>query len=242
MAKLSDPVRPNCVSAEDIALYFAGDTSPEKELAIESHLLECEYCHALSEQVADTMQELYEKQFELQFLHDADLSPFRLSHRTGILKRIERWIRAGSEVAAGLLLPAAGPISFVISGMKTMLSPLSSFSLEEAHGATLLGTNGEGNELEGPILEIPGQGQRRARLVVDVGAVTRVSVQIDSVPAAMIPPLVALRLSDPPRVMMKEMGRVQSLSGDSSIVDLIAEFDVPEAVREVLVVVEPLAQ
>lgn len=245
MAKLSDPVRPNCVNVEDIALYFAGDAPPEKHLAIESHLLECEYCRALSEQVADMAQQLYERELMpvLDFLRTADLSPFALSNRAAILERIERWTRTGAEFAVGLLLPATGLISFMISGMKNMLSPLSSFSLEQAHGPAFLGTTGppvEGN-LEGPILEIPGQGQRRARVVVDIGAVTRVSVQIDSVPADMMPPLVALRLTEPPRVLMKEMTRVQNLSGDPAMMDLIAEFDVPEA-REVLVIVEPLNQ
>ena len=124
-----------------------------------------------------------------------------------------------------------------------MLSPLSNFSLEQAYGPAFLGTTGPPAEgdLAGPILEIPGQGQRRARVVVDVGAVTRVSVQIDSVPAGMTPPLVALRLTEPSRVLMKEMARVPALSGDPALADLVAEFTVPEA-REVLVIVEPLNQ
>jgi predicted anti-sigma-YlaC factor YlaD len=241
MAKLTDPVRPNCVSAEEIALYFAGEVPQEKHVAIENHLLECEYCCALSEQVADIAQELYERELNLEFLTTTDLSAFGLSNKSAILERIERWIRTGAELAVGLLLPVKGPISFMTSGIKDMLSPLSGFSLEQARGATLLGASGtENGNLEGPILEIPGQGRRRARVVVDVGAVTHVSVQIDSVPAAMVPPLAAVRWNDPPQVLMKEMVRVQSLSGDPSLTDLIAEFDVPETVHEVLVVVEPL--
>src|SRR5215813_3701260 len=108
MAKLSDPVRPDCVSIEDIALYFSGETPRDKHLAIENHFMECEYCRALSEQVADTMQELYEQRLspaeELVFLHQADLSSFALPARSTILERIERWIHMGSELVTGLLL------------------------------------------------------------------------------------------------------------------------------------------
>lgn len=248
MTKLSDPVRPDCISPEDIALYFSGDAPPAKHLAIENHLLQCPYCNALAEQVADATQELYEQELArepaLAFLQDADLSVFGQGNRTAILERIGQWIRTGAELAAGLLLPVSRPISFVVSEMGAMLSPHSGFNLAEAHGAAFLGMRGTrgGNDLEGPILEIPGQGERRARVVVDIGAVTRVSVQIDNVPATMVPPLVALRLGTPPRVLMKEMAKLQTLSGDSSVMDMVAEFEVPEAVREVLVVVEPLTQ
>jgi hypothetical protein len=74
---------------------------------------------------------------------------------------------------------------------------------------------------------------------VDIGVTTRVSVQVDHVPADMRPPLAAVHLKESGQTFVQEMELLESLTGDQSMVDLIADFELPLQTREVLVVIEP---
>lgn len=241
----------SCVTLADLARYFTNALERSRVVEIENHLLECEYCRAFSDQVADIAQGEYEQDLAsaatsgLDFLIEDPESYLGKDLIARLMPRIERWASRGAELTVRVLLPKLGEMaSFVVSGMDAMLSPSSAFKPEQASVGAFLGTiesSGEG-ELEGPVLEIPGSGRKRARVVVDIGETTRVSVQIDNVPASITAPLVAIRPKAPGQTRIKEMTRVESISGDPRMIDLIVHFDLTEPVLDVLVVVEPFAE
>lgn len=242
------PVRPDCVSVAELSRYFLGELTNSRTEQIDRHLLECEFCSALSEQVADGAQEFFEQALKpaprdaLVFLREAVARSMEASGLANLRERTERWIQIGAELMVAVRLPKLGGLAaFTVAGMSDMLAPGSEFNLEMASVGVNRGLESAERGLDGPVLEIPGLGRRRARVVVEVTErETRISVQVDSVPSAMPAPLAAVQLKDTGQAFVQPMRQVESASGNPAISDLIADFNLPIATREVLVLIEPL--
>ncbi len=241
------PVLPGCLSVDELSRYFAGNMIEDRIEQIDRHLLECAFCHALSERVANETQDLLEGGWDanperpLAFLEPASRTAAELSGVPQALDRVHDWIRIGAEFAVRVVLPFADKATaFTVSGLEMLLGPTSQFDLREASVGSFLGV-GDSNvsSLEGPVLEIPGEGRRRARVVVDVAEATRVSVQVDNVPATIRTPLAAVQIKDSGQTYVKEMTRAENGVGHPGMVDLTADFLLPAATKEVLVLLEP---
>jgi hypothetical protein len=234
----------SCITAQELAQYFAGALPEARIEQIDQHLLDCIFCFALSEKVADATQDLLEENLlaqelpALEFLEEANVAS-EVSGEADIRERIRQWIRIGSELAVGIRLPLhEGVAAFLTSGVKNLLAPSPAFTLSLA---TAGGTRGSGlatDDLQGPILEVPGTREKRARVVVDLTEGTHVSVQIDALPASFAAPLAAIEMKESGETVIKEMTRVESLTNAAHI-DLIADFDVPPGVQEIIVLIEP---
>jgi hypothetical protein len=241
------PVLPGCLTVDELSRYYAGDMSEERIEQIDRHLLECDFCYALAERVADTTREVLEHQLEspatatLAFLEKASRESLELTAVVDLQDRVQDWIRTGAEIAVRVVLPFAGKVTaFTVSGLEALVGPGSQFNLQEASVGAFLGVGDSATSaLEGPILEIPGVGRRRARVVVDVTETTRVSIQLDNLPATIRTPLAAVQVKDDGRTYVKEMMRSESISGDPSLIDVTADFNLPIATREILVLLEP---
>jgi hypothetical protein len=228
--------------------YILGELNNSRIEEIDHHLLECAFCSALSEQVADTTQEFFERDLEvapshaLSFLTKAVAASLGTETLARLRERIERWIQIGPELMVNVRLPKPGGLAaFSVTGMADMLAPSSEFNLEMASVGVSRGLASADGGLDGPVLEIPGLGKRRARVVVDVTeSTTRISVQVDSVPSAIQAPLAAVQLKDTGQAFVQPMRHVESASGNPAISDLIADFNLPMATREVLVLIETL--
>lgn len=231
-------ITPACVTLDDLVRYFTNAMDNQESAKVEGHLIECEHCRVFSDRVADIAQEIYER----DLVRAGSFSLAFLTEIAGLhVERVKRWIHEGAELAVRVLLPQdGGPATFVVSGIDAMLSPSATFSPAEATVGAFLGDIGsaQSNALEGPVLEIPGVGERRARVVIDAGVTTRVSVQIDNVPRELAAPLAALSPVGIGDTQLKEMTKIEAISGEPDVVDLIADFEVTDA-PDVLVVVEP---
>jgi hypothetical protein len=241
------PVLPDCVGVGELSQYYAGMLVESRIEEIDRHLLVCEYCRALAEQVADTTQEVVEQDLaaplpQFSFLPRAVESALGADVFANMQERIERWARIGAELIVRVQLPSPGEVAaFSFEGIADLLAPSSRFNLELASVAVMRGMRGVGQNLAGPILEIPGWGQRRARVTVDFAeGATFISVQIDNVPAEIPAPLAAVQLKDTGQVFVQPMHHTESASGDPAISDLIADFELAVTTQDVLVLIEPL--
>jgi len=224
----------DCLTPEILSRYHAGLLEDDDLFDVEEHLFTCDDCDGLSQRIAEIMQEELEQKLvpevrPLAFLAQVPLAALSKA-------RIDRWIEAGADIAARVVI-ASRNVSYDFAGLSDLMRAETLFSPSLATTGVSRGPEEEQAPLTGPRLELPSSGKLRARLMVDAhkGSLT---VQVDSVPAHLPPPLVAVRLAGG-ETLIRETTPHTPRFGNPDTRDCVAKFAIA-ANQDLLVLVEPV--
>jgi hypothetical protein len=233
------------IGVGEMAEYVCGGVTRDRDTEISAHLKSCEPCSRRALDLLDLSLEweewvafghrAVEASQPLAILKKADLSGLGADPQS-LADRLTRWIKMGAELAVSVELPSLDSATrFTVSQLESILSASAQFVPRKVAAF-------RGQEIEGPILVIPGEGRRRARVVVEaLESATQVSVQLENVPAGTPLPLVAIERKDTGEVFVKEMAVVPSaVAGTGDTINLAVDFDLTGSSAEIFVVMEPL--
>jgi len=225
--------------------YLNGSIDSPRAAVISTHIKDCLLCAGHSRRLLELSIQWDQAWSTLSSttspglvaaLSGADLSPVEGSPEA-LSARLARWISKGSELAVTLALPDLHRVArYIVPQTGDLVTARSSFFPEQAMAGVTRSSQG-GEALEGPVLEIPGHGPLKARIVVEIEAAScSVSVQLDRYPAALVPPLAALVNQRSGDVQVRQMAIRRKREG---LVDLVADFQASPQAGELLILIEP---